>query len=61
LETETGTTAAVDEAERKLGELDILINNAGGVVAQNLAHLNPLNHDPKAFEDNLFLNLTEAF
>src|SRR5277367_2779320 len=53
--------AGVDEAARKLGGLDILVNNAGGVIAQNPAHLDPLNHDPQAFEDNLFLNLTQAF
>jgi NAD(P)-dependent dehydrogenase (short-subunit alcohol dehydrogenase family) len=55
-----GITAGVDEAARKLGGLDILVNNAG-VVAQNPADLDPLNHDPQAFEDNLFLNLTQAF
>jgi NAD(P)-dependent dehydrogenase (short-subunit alcohol dehydrogenase family) len=55
-----GDTAGVDEAARKLGGLDILVNNAG-VVAQNPADLDPLNHDPQAFEDNLFLNLTQAF
>src|SRR5208282_6004607 len=54
-------TAGVDEAARKLGGLDILINNAGGVIAENPLHLDPLNHDPRAFEDNLFLNLTQAF
>jgi NAD(P)-dependent dehydrogenase (short-subunit alcohol dehydrogenase family) len=54
-------SAGVDEAARKLGGLDILINNAGGVVAGNPLHLDPLNHDPRAFEDNLFLNLTQAF
>jgi NAD(P)-dependent dehydrogenase (short-subunit alcohol dehydrogenase family) len=54
-------TAGVDEAARKLGGLDILINNAGGVVSENPALLNPLDHDPGAFEDNLFLNLTQAF
>jgi NAD(P)-dependent dehydrogenase (short-subunit alcohol dehydrogenase family) len=53
--------AGVDEAARKLGGLDILINNAGGVIAQKPAHLDPLNHDPQAFEDNLFLNLSQAF
>ncbi|MGB8411550.1 MAG: SDR family oxidoreductase [Candidatus Binatus sp.] len=53
--------AGVDEAARKLGGLDILINNAGGVIAENPLHLDPLNHDPRAFEDNLFMNLTQAF
>jgi NAD(P)-dependent dehydrogenase (short-subunit alcohol dehydrogenase family) len=54
-------TAGVDEAAHKLGGLDILINNAGGVIAENPVQLDPLNHDPRAFEDNLFLNLTQAF
>jgi len=54
-------TAGVDEAARKLGGLDILINNAGGVIATNPAFLNPMDHDPATFEDNLFLNLTQAF
>jgi meso-butanediol dehydrogenase/(S,S)-butanediol dehydrogenase/diacetyl reductase len=54
-------TAGVDAAARKLGGLDILINNAGGVIAQKPQHLNPIDHDPATFEDNLFLNLTQAF
>lgn len=54
-------TAGVNEAAGKLGGLDILINNAGGVIAKNPADLDPLNHDPSAFEENLFLNLTQAF
>ena len=53
--------AGVEEAARKLGGLDILINNAGGVIAENPVHLDPLNHDPRTFEDNLFFNLTQAF
>ena len=54
-------TAGVEEAARKLGGLDILINNAGGVIATDPAFLNPIDHDPATFEDNLFLNLTQAF
>ncbi|HLX37244.1 MAG TPA: SDR family NAD(P)-dependent oxidoreductase [Candidatus Binataceae bacterium] len=54
-------TAGVDEAARKLGGLDILINNAGGVIATKPQFLNPVDHDPATFEDNLFLNLTQAF
>src|SRR5271166_2193801 len=54
-------TAGVEEAARKLGGLDILINNAGGVIATNPAFLNPIDHDPATFEYNLFLNLTQAF
>ncbi|HYB89975.1 MAG TPA: SDR family NAD(P)-dependent oxidoreductase [Candidatus Binataceae bacterium] len=54
-------TAGVDEAAAKLGGLEILVNNAGGVITQNPAFLDPLNHDPHTFEDNLFMNLTQAF
>jgi NAD(P)-dependent dehydrogenase (short-subunit alcohol dehydrogenase family) len=54
-------TAGIDEAARKLGGLDILVNNAGGVISTDPAFLNPLEHDPQTFEDNLFLNLTQAF
>jgi len=53
--------AGVDEAARQLGGLDILINNAGGVIATKPQFLNPVDHDPATFEDNLFLNLTQAF
>jgi NAD(P)-dependent dehydrogenase (short-subunit alcohol dehydrogenase family) len=54
-------TAGVNEAAAKMGGLDILVNNAGGVVADDFAKLNPLDHDGSTFEDNLFLNLTQAF
>jgi NAD(P)-dependent dehydrogenase (short-subunit alcohol dehydrogenase family) len=47
-------TAGVDEAAKKLGGLDILINNAGGVIAAKPEFLNPISHDPATFEDNLF-------
>jgi NAD(P)-dependent dehydrogenase (short-subunit alcohol dehydrogenase family) len=54
-------TAGVNEAARNLAGLDILINNAGGVIAEKPQFLNPIDHDPATFEDNLFLNLTQAF
>src|SRR6202790_2702154 len=44
-------TAGVDEAARKLGGLDILINNAGGVIAEKPTFLNPIDHDPATFEE----------
>jgi len=54
-------TAGVNEAAEKLHGLDILVNNAGGVVADDPAKLDHITHDGACFEDNLFLNLTQAF
>ena len=54
-------TNGVNEGAGKLGGLDILVNNAGGVITDHPAKLDPLNHDGQVFEDNLFLNLTQAF
>jgi NAD(P)-dependent dehydrogenase (short-subunit alcohol dehydrogenase family) len=54
-------TAGVNQAAAKMGGLDILVNNAGGVVANSLAEIDHLDHDGPAFENNLFLNLTQAF
>jgi meso-butanediol dehydrogenase/(S,S)-butanediol dehydrogenase/diacetyl reductase len=51
----------VRQAAEKLGGLDILVNNAGGTMHSRTELLNPLDHDSQAFEDNLFLNLTQAF
>jgi NAD(P)-dependent dehydrogenase (short-subunit alcohol dehydrogenase family) len=48
------------QASEKLGGVDILVNNAGGTVHAGSELLNPLNHDARAFEDNLFLNLLQA-
>jgi 3-hydroxybutyrate dehydrogenase len=42
------------------GRLDILINNAGGLMGRG-ADLQALTHDDALFERNLFLNLTSAY
>jgi meso-butanediol dehydrogenase/(S,S)-butanediol dehydrogenase/diacetyl reductase len=50
----------VKTAAAMLGGLEIVVNNAGG----NLAHrheFHPERYDPRAFEDNLFFNLTQVF
>jgi NAD(P)-dependent dehydrogenase (short-subunit alcohol dehydrogenase family) len=52
---------SVRQAAEELGGVDILVNNAGGTVHAGSDLLNPLDHDPQAFEDNLFLNLIQAF
>lgn len=51
----------VKRAAEELGGLDILVNNAGGTIDDGAGLLNPLDHDPRAFEDNIFLNLIQAF
>lgn len=42
----------VKRAAEELGGLDILVNNPGGTTHDGDV-LNPLDHDPRAFEDNL--------
>jgi len=54
-------TAGVNQAAEQMGGLDILVNNAGGVITDNPRKLSHLDHDGQWFEDNLFLNLTQAF
>ncbi|MGE0066693.1 MAG: SDR family NAD(P)-dependent oxidoreductase [Solirubrobacterales bacterium] len=51
---------AVGEARERLGRLDILFNNVGGLVGE-AAKLTALEHDDELFEQNLFLNLTSAY
>lgn len=52
--------AAVGEAAARLGRLDILFNNVGGLVGE-AEKLTALAHDDELFERNLFLNLTSAY
>jgi NAD(P)-dependent dehydrogenase (short-subunit alcohol dehydrogenase family) len=51
---------AVGEARERLGRLDILVNNVGGLVGE-VEKLAALNHDDELFERNVFLNLTTAY
>lgn len=56
------TKAAVREAIAQLGRLDVIVNNAGGVVApRGLEELLPFSHDDQLFMDNLVLNLVSAY
>jgi 2-hydroxycyclohexanecarboxyl-CoA dehydrogenase len=52
--------AAVGEAHERLGRLDVLVNNVGGLVGE-AEKLGALDHDDELFERNLFLNLTTAY
>lgn len=51
---------AVGEAHERLGRLDILFNNVGGLVGE-AEKLVALDHDDELFERNIFLNLTSAY
>jgi NAD(P)-dependent dehydrogenase (short-subunit alcohol dehydrogenase family) len=56
------TRAAVREAIARLGRLDALVNNAGGIVApRGLVDLLPFSHDDRLFSENLVLNLVSAW
>jgi NAD(P)-dependent dehydrogenase (short-subunit alcohol dehydrogenase family) len=51
---------AVEEAHARLGRLDVLVNNVGGLIGE-AQKLVALDHDDELFEQNLFLNLTSAY
>jgi NAD(P)-dependent dehydrogenase (short-subunit alcohol dehydrogenase family) len=51
---------AVEEVQERLGRLDVLVNNVGGLVGE-VGKLAALDHDDALFEQNIFLNLTTAY
>jgi NAD(P)-dependent dehydrogenase (short-subunit alcohol dehydrogenase family) len=56
------TRGAVRDAASRLGRLDALVNNVGGLVApRGLEELMPLTHDDELFLDNLILNLVSGY
>lgn len=52
---------SIEDAHSHFGRLDILVNNVGGVVVDDIAHLAMATHDDATFESNIFLNLTSAY
>ena len=51
---------AVEDVYSRLGRLDVLVNNVGGLIGE-VEKLTALDHDDDLFEQNLFLNLTTAY
>ncbi len=53
---------AVDAVVKRFGQLDILVNNVGGVTTrQGFADHDPFTHDDDVFVDNLTLNLVTHY
>ena len=56
------TRAAVEAVIDHFGQLDGVVNNAGGILApRGLAELLPFTHDDDLFDQNIRLNLTSAY
>lgn len=54
--------AVVRETVSGLGQLDVLVNNVGGLLApRGLGDLLPFSHDDQLFTDNLVLNLVSGW
>jgi NAD(P)-dependent dehydrogenase (short-subunit alcohol dehydrogenase family) len=54
--------AVVREVISERGQLDVLVNNVGGVLAPHgLGDLLPFDHDDQLFTDNLVLNLVSGW
>ncbi|HSS32144.1 MAG TPA: SDR family NAD(P)-dependent oxidoreductase [Solirubrobacterales bacterium] len=51
---------AVEDIHSRLGRIDVLVNNVGGLIGE-VEKLSALDHDDELFEQNLFLNLTTAY
>ena len=54
--------AAVDAVIERFGQIDILVNNVGGVTTRKgFTDLDPFTHDDDVFVDNLTLNLVTHY
>lgn len=52
---------SIEDAYDHFGRLDILVNNVGGVVVDDITQLMIETHDDAIFEANIFLNLSSAY
>ncbi|MBK5218773.1 MAG: SDR family oxidoreductase [Thermoleophilia bacterium] len=51
---------AIEETHARLGRVDVLVNNVGGLIGE-VEKLVALDHDDELFEQNVFFNLTTAY